>query len=96
MELVVLLYLLDNDTSFLVLFTVGGTLAVNLWKVFSCHFFKKIVHFYSHFYFKFTFFYAIFIFIFIFNLFYIGGAGLDTDAGPRGERGQGVRTDERR
>eukprot|EP00802_Teleaulax_amphioxeia_P008452 Tamp_08461.p1 GENE.Tamp_08461~~Tamp_08461.p1 ORF type:complete len:574 (+),score=144.21 Tamp_08461:24-1724(+) len=33
MELVVLLYLLDNDTSVLVLFTVGGTLVVNLWKV---------------------------------------------------------------
>jgi len=33
MELVVLLYLLDNDTSFLVLFTVGGGLAVNVWKV---------------------------------------------------------------
>lgn len=34
MELVVLLYLLDNDTSFLVLFTVGGGLLVNVWKVF--------------------------------------------------------------
>ena len=33
MELVVLLYLLDNDTSVLVLFTVGGGLAVNVWKV---------------------------------------------------------------
>eukprot|EP00960_Hanusia_phi_P057508 763585-Hanusia_phi.AAC.2 len=33
MEFVVFLYLLDNDTSYLVLFTVGGGLVVNLWKV---------------------------------------------------------------
>ena len=33
MEFVVMLYLFDNDTSYLVLFTVVGTLAVNLWKV---------------------------------------------------------------
>jgi hypothetical protein len=44
MELVVLLYLLDNDTSFLVLFTVGGTLAVNLWKVFYFHFFLNFIY----------------------------------------------------
>ncbi|EKX46728.1 hypothetical protein GUITHDRAFT_94248 [Guillardia theta CCMP2712] len=33
MELVVFLYLLDNDTSYLVLFTVGGGLLVNVWKL---------------------------------------------------------------
>jgi hypothetical protein len=48
MELVVLLYLLDNDTSFLVLFTVGGTLAVNLWKVF----FPLLLLFISPFFFE--------------------------------------------
>ena len=43
-----LLYLLDNDTSFLVLFTVGGTLAVNLWKVF----FPLLLLFISPFFFE--------------------------------------------
>lgn len=33
MEFVVLLYLFDNDTSYLVLFTVFGTLVVDLWKL---------------------------------------------------------------
>lgn len=34
MELVVFLYLIDNETSILVLITVGGTILVNLWKLF--------------------------------------------------------------
>ena len=33
MEFIVLLYLFDNDTSYLVLFTVVGTLVVDFWKV---------------------------------------------------------------